>query len=136
RGEDGTVDVPAAWQREGITVTGYVEDLEDLFRRSTAMIAPIQGGSGVRMKLLETLRAGMPTVTTTDGAAGLHVQSGREVLVADQPQAFADAVVRVLKDEPLRASMRRAGYAFLAEHHSDTAARQRLRQSLGLRDTR
>jgi glycosyltransferase involved in cell wall biosynthesis len=122
--------VPEGWKREGITTIGYVVDLEDLYRRSTAMIAPIIGGSGVRMKLLETMKAGMPTVTTTDGAAGLHVQSGREVLVGDTPEAFADAVARVLSDVPLRARMREAGYAYLAAHHSEAVAKERLLRAI------
>jgi glycosyltransferase involved in cell wall biosynthesis len=94
------------------------------------MIAPIIGGSGVRMKLLESMRAGMPTVTTTDGAAGLDVQDGREMFVADTADAFAERVVRLLSDEALRERFRNAGYAYLDGHHSIDVARRRLEEVL------
>jgi len=122
----GALIVPLAWQQPGVSTVGYVKDLEDLYAGSVAMIAPIIGGSGVRMKLLESMRAGMPTVTTTDGAAGLDVKDGREMFVADTPAAFAEGVVRLLTDPALRDRFRDAGYAYLEGHHSLAVARKRL----------
>ncbi len=130
RTESGALDVPQAWSSPGISVVGYVDDLEDVYRQSLAMIAPIIGGSGVRMKLLESMRAGMPTVTTTDGAAGLDVADGREMLIADDPAGYADRVVRLLTDPRLRASVREAGYQYLDSHHSLAAARAELETAL------
>ena len=127
---DGQPVVPEGWKVPGVTTVGYVASLEELYRGSLAMIAPVIGGSGVRMKLLETMSAGMPTVTTTDGAAGLKLTDGDEVLIGDTPQAFADAVVRVLGDVELRRRMRAAGHAYLARHHSAEHLRDRLRASL------
>ena len=126
---EGTLAVPSLWQAPGITTVGYVDDLEDVYRKSVAVIAPIIGGSGVRMKLLEAMRAGMPTVTTTDGAAGLDVQDGREMLIADDASQFASRVVQLLNDRGLRSTMRDAGYAFLEKHHSLAAARVRVEQA-------
>jgi glycosyltransferase involved in cell wall biosynthesis len=126
KGPDGALAVPPAWVAPGITTVGYVDDLEDLYKTSVAMVAPIVGGSGVRMKLLESMRAGMPTVTTTDGAAGLDVEDGREMLIADGPAEFADRVARMLTDRGLRERVRSAGYGYLESHHSLAAARARL----------
>ena len=122
--------MPDAWSAAGIETVGYVDDLEDLYRESLAMIAPIVGGSGVRMKLLESMRAGMPTVTTTDGAAGLDVADGREMLIADAPASFAERTVTLLTDGAARDRLRRNGYAFLERHHSLAAARARLETCL------
>jgi glycosyltransferase involved in cell wall biosynthesis len=130
RNPDGSLAVPPNWAIPGIRTVGYVDSLEDVYRESMAMIAPIVGGSGVRMKLLESMRAGMPTVTTTDGAAGLAVEHERELLIADNPQAFADCVVRVLSDPALRERMRVAGYAYLEAHHSREVARLHLERAL------
>jgi glycosyltransferase involved in cell wall biosynthesis len=130
RNVDGSLAVPPNWALPGITTVGYVDDLEDLYRNSVAMIAPILGGSGVRMKLLESMRAGMPTVTTTDGAAGLAVEDGREMFVTDDPVSFADGVVRLLSDEALRERLRDAGYAYLEAHHSLAVARGCLERTL------
>ena len=126
RDSGGSLIVPRPWSVEGIRTVGYVNDLEEVYAKSVAMIAPIIGGSGVRMKLLESMRAGMPTVTTTDGAAGLDVVDGREMFVADTPVAFAERTVTLLSDEALRERFRAAGYAYLDNHHSLAVARLRL----------
>ena len=129
--DGGAVVVPLPWRLPGITTVGFVERLDQLFRDTTVMVAPIVGGSGVRMKLLEAMSAGMPTVTTTDGAAGLDVVDGREVLIADAPRAFAEKVARALGDASLRERLRLGGYAFLRAHHSATGARNGLERALG-----
>jgi glycosyltransferase involved in cell wall biosynthesis len=131
--EGGELVVPPAWRLPGITTLGYVECLDDLFRDSTVMIAPVVGGSGVRMKLLEAMSAGMPTVTTVDGAAGLDVVDGREVLIADDPRAYADKIVQALGDAGLRDRLRAAGYDFLRAHHSTLVAKKSLERALGVR---
>jgi glycosyltransferase involved in cell wall biosynthesis len=132
RRPDGSLAVPAHWDLPGIRTVGYVNDLEEVYRHCLVMVAPIVGGSGVRMKLLEAMRAGMPTVTTKDGAAGLDVEDGREMLITDDPDRFAEYVVRLLSDDKLRAGVRAAGYDFLRNHHSIEAARARLETALAL----
>lgn len=127
---DGTLDVPVEWVKPGITTIGFVESLEEVYRLTVAMVAPVVGGLGVRMKLLETMSAGMPTVTTTDGAAGLGISHEREVLIADAPADFADCVVRMLADAALRERLRRGGYEFIAARHSERVARVTLERSL------
>ena len=127
---NGSLIVPSNWSLPGIRTVGYVNDLEEIYGSSVAMVAPIIGGSGVRMKLLESMRAGMPTVTTTDGAAGLDVADGREMSVADTPDAFAQRVIRLLSDAELREHFRVAGYAYLETHHSLEVARARLENAL------
>lgn len=129
-GPDGRPRVPTAWQVPGIDVVGYVPDLEALYQRALAAIAPVLGGSGVRIKLLESLRAGLPTVTTSAGAAGLPLTPGREVLIEDDPRRFAHAAARLLTDPPLREALRQGGYQFLEEHHSRARATEALRRAL------
>jgi glycosyltransferase involved in cell wall biosynthesis len=129
---DGTLDVPAKWTQPGITTVGFVENLEDVYRSTLAMVAPVVGGSGVRMKLLETMSAGMPTVTTADGGAGLGVEHGRDVLIADDAAGFADCIVRVLGDRALRERLRRGGYDYIAARHSEAVARVTLERALAI----
>lgn len=130
--ERGALRVPSAWQVPGVTTTGFLEDLEPLYARSLAMLAPITGGSGVRMKLLEGFRAGVPVVTTSDGALGLPIVSGDQALVADDPAGFAEHVVHLAEDETLREHLRDGGYAHLERHHSLEAAQAIMRGALGL----
>ena len=126
----GALDVPQDWQQPGITTVGFVDDLNELYKNITGMVAPVVGGSGVRMKLLETLRAGMPTVTTTDGAAGLSVAHEREMLIADGPQSFANCVIRLMNDGHLRRHLRDRGYEYLIANHSAKVASQQLSRAL------
>jgi polysaccharide biosynthesis protein PslH len=128
----GAPIMPEHWRLKGITAVGFVEDLEQVYRNANGLVAPVIGGSGVRMKLLEAFSAGMPTVTTTDGAAGLDVTDGREILIADSPADFAARIVRLLGDAALREQMRKGGYAYLAANHSAVVGRARLSRALGL----
>jgi glycosyltransferase involved in cell wall biosynthesis len=128
----GKLRVPDAWKVHGITTVGFMEDLEPLYQRSLAMLAPVFGGSGVRVKMLEGFRAGMPVVTTPDGAFGLPLTDGREALVAGDPEAFAERVARLVDDEPLRQAIREGGYTYLEQHHSLAAAQDVMRRALGI----
>jgi glycosyltransferase involved in cell wall biosynthesis len=132
RDASGRLSVPPAWRVDGVETVGFMEDLEPLYARSIAMLAPISGGSGVRMKLLEGFRAGMPVVTTPDGAFGLPLEDGREALIAKEPRAFAERVERVAKDAGVRERLRGEGYRYLEEHHSLAVAQGVMRRVLGL----
>lgn len=131
-GTDGHVVVPAAWRTPGVTTLGFVPDLEPLYERSGAMVAPLLGGTGVRIKLLEAFRYGIPVVTTPDGAAGLPIESGREAFVETEPSDFARRVVELATSAAQRAHIREAGYAFLERHHGPKAAEEVVRALLGL----
>lgn len=128
----GRLPVPEAWKVPGVTTVGFLEDLEPLYARSLAMLAPVFGGSGVRVKMLEGFRAGMPVVTTPDGAFGLPLADGKEALVAADPAAFADRVERLVNDEDLRQRIREGGYSYLEEHHSLRVAQDVMRRVLGI----
>ncbi len=128
----GKLPVPEAWKGPGIETVGFLEDLEPLYARSLGMLAPITGGSGVRLKLLEGFRAGMPVVTTPDGAFGLPLEDGKEALISSDPEGFAERVERLVKDEALRERVREGGYSYLEEHHSLAVAQRVMRAALGI----
>lgn len=128
----GNLPVPSAWRVPGVTTVGFLEDLEPLYQRSLGMLAPVFGGSGVRLKLLEGFRAGMPVVTTPDGAFGLPIRDGEEALVASDPEAFAERVEKLVADEALGERVRQGGYAYLEKHHSLSVAQAVMRDVLGV----
>ena len=128
----GKLPVPDAWKVPGVTTVGFLEDLEPLYVRSLAMLAPVFGGSGVRVKMLEGFRAGMPVVTTPDGAFGLPLVDGKEALVAGDPDGFAERVERLVKDDDLRRRVRDGGYSYLEQHHSLRVAQDVMRRVLGI----
>jgi glycosyltransferase involved in cell wall biosynthesis len=118
--------VPLQWRVPGVTTLGFVEDLSKVYARSCAMVAPVFGGSGVRMKLLEGMRAGLPTVTTPDGMAGMGLEDGREAMIEANPARFAERLVELTCDVAMQRSLREAAYAYLDAHHAPQVVRAAL----------
>jgi glycosyltransferase involved in cell wall biosynthesis len=131
QGADGPV-VPRAWKVDGVRTLGFVRELAPHEARWSAMVAPVFGGSGVRIKLLESFRAGVPVVTTPDGAAGLDLEDGRELLIAADAQKFAERVVELARSPELQEKLRRGAYAYLDREHAPRVAQAVMRRALGL----
>jgi glycosyltransferase involved in cell wall biosynthesis len=127
----GAPVAPQAWRAPGVTMLGFVPDLTPVYERSAALVAPILGGSGVRIKLLEAFRQGVPVVTTPDGAAGLPIEPGREAFVESEPRAFAARLREIASSSELQARLREAGYSFLERHHALATAQTEARALLG-----
>jgi glycosyltransferase involved in cell wall biosynthesis len=105
-GADPPPEVRAlASDNPGIAVTGYVADAEPILRRSSLLIVPLRAGSGMRVKILNALAQGLPIVTTTLGYEGIAAEPGRDLLIADTPEDFAAACLRVLTDEGVARSL-------------------------------
>ena len=105
-----------------VEVTGFVEDLRPHLASAAAVIVPLRMGSGTRLEILEAMAMSKAVVSTQVGAAGLEVASGRELLLADEPEAFAAAVGELL-DAPARAAeLGRAARKLVEERYSWTAA--------------
>jgi len=101
----------------GITVAGYVEELGPCFERSAVFVCPVTRGSGTRVKVLQAMARGLPVVTTTLGAEGLDVMPERDVLIGDDPPAFAAQVVRLLRDRALGERLRRQARRLVEERY-------------------
>ena len=101
-----------------VTVTGRVEDVRPFMDRAAAYVVPIRVGGGTRLKIYEAMAMEKPVVSTTVGAEGLPVSDGRELLIADTPEEFARAVVRVLEDDDLARSLGGRAAATVRERFS------------------
>ena len=123
---------PSAWQQPGVEILGFVPDLGPLYRSSSLVVAPIHGGSGVRIKLLEAMRAGLPLVTTTEAVDGTLARPGEHLEAHTEPAAFADAVLGLATDPARRVQLRDAAYDFLRAQHSRAAATAQMRAALGI----
>lgn len=87
---------------EGVVVTGRVPEIKPYFSTATVFVVPLRIGSGTRLKILEALAMGKAVVSTTVGAEGLVLQNGEEIMIADEPTPFAEAVIQLLTDTELR----------------------------------
>ena len=93
-----------------ITVTGTVNDVRPYIASAAVYVVPLRIGGGTRLKILEAMAMGKPVVSTSVGCEGLAVVGDRNLLVADQPDRFADMVLRLLKDSALAAEIGQAGH--------------------------
>lgn len=84
--------------RENVKYLGFVENLQPVLK-DTIMIVPITIGSGIRMKILEAASMGVPFVTTTVGVEGIPVENGVHCLIADTPENFFEAVLKLQDGE-------------------------------------
>jgi glycosyltransferase involved in cell wall biosynthesis len=98
-----------------IRVTGRVEDIRPYVARAAAFVVPIRVGGGTRLKIFEAMAMAKPVVSTTVGAEGLPVHDGRELLIADDPEQFAQAVVRVLTDTQLAKRIGEQSHTYVNE---------------------
>jgi glycosyltransferase involved in cell wall biosynthesis len=108
---------------------GFVPDERELVRRGRVFVVPIRYGSGVRTKILNALAMRRPVVSTTVGAEGLDLRSGQDIVLADGPRAFADAVIGVLEDDARAASLAAQGLRAVLARHSPEAVAERLRDA-------
>jgi polysaccharide biosynthesis protein PslH len=81
-----------------IEFTGFVPDLRPHLAEAAAVVVPLRFGGGTRLKIVEAMAMGKAMVSTTLGAEGIEAVPGRDILIEDQPAAFADAVNRLLAD--------------------------------------
>jgi sugar transferase (PEP-CTERM/EpsH1 system associated) len=99
-----------------IVLTGWVDDIRDYIAESAVYIVPIRIGGGTRIKIYEALAMGKALVSTTVGAEGLPLEDGEHFLRVDEPRAFADAVLSLLRDEQRRARMGEAARRYVDDN--------------------
>lgn len=107
---------------ERIAVTGYVPDTRPYIGTASVALAPLLVAAGTQLKILEALAMSTPVVTTPRCCRALAAQHGVHLLVAEEPQAYADAIIKLLDDPDLAEGMGKAGRQFVAENYSWTSA--------------
>lgn len=103
------------WASESIEVTGKVPSVVEHLQQSAAVIVPLRIGGGTRLKIYEAMATAKAVVSTTIGAEGLDVHSGRDIILADDAGAFSQSVIMLLRDRDLRSRYEKAA--------AETAAR-------------
>jgi polysaccharide biosynthesis protein PslH len=99
-------------------VTGFVPDIREYLSRAAVCVVPLRVAMGVQNKILEAMAMGLPVVATSVASRGINATHGREILVADDPEGFATATIRLLQDQQLRASITKNAQKFIAQNFS------------------
>lgn len=124
-GRNPTVRLREVADRVGVLLTGTVDDVRPSIAEGSVYVVPLRAGGGTRLKIFEALAMGKAVVSTTVGAEGLGLQSGRHFVAADDPGGFAAAVVSLLRDPWRRRLLGEAGRSLVETQYSwATVARQ------------
>jgi glycosyltransferase involved in cell wall biosynthesis len=105
-----------------VHIVGGVADVRPHLAGATVVAVPLRMGGGTRLKVLEGLAMGKALVSTSLGCEGIDVEHGRHLLIADDPEAFAAAVVRVMGDPDLRRELGLAGRELVERRYGWAAA--------------
>jgi len=101
----------------GIQVTGYVQDPQEYLEQAGAYVVPVFSAGGMRVKIVDGWRWGLPVISTTIGAEGIRYVDGENILIADDAEAFAAAVVGTLEDRELNQRLRLNGRRWVEEKY-------------------
>jgi glycosyltransferase involved in cell wall biosynthesis len=119
-----------------IMITGTVPDLRPYLAHAAVSVSPIRYGVGIQNKVLEAMAMATPVITTPQALTSLQAQAGSDLLVADTPQAVAQAAVNLLSDQKLRQKIGQAGRNYLETYHDWRVTAQNLeavyREVMGL----
>jgi len=101
-----------------IDVVGYVADPYPWLQRAGVFIVPLLSGGGMRVKIVDAWRWGLPVVSTSIGAEGIRYRDGENIVIADTPEDFAAAVLRVLTDPALSHQLRQNGRRWIETYYN------------------
>jgi len=104
-GQNPVEQVQRLARTDQVIVTGSVPDMRTYLSQSNVVAVPLRIGHGTRLKVLEAMAAGRPIVSTSIGTEGLNAESGKHLLVADDPTRFAASVNEILTNPSLTESI-------------------------------
>lgn len=120
-----------ALSSDNVEVLGFVEETSPYLETSYISIAPIRFGAGVKGKIGDAMAHHLPVVSTSVGIEGFGLVPGKNVLVGDTPEEFAEAVIRLLKDGELYNKLAQSGFDFIRCTFSEEVIDRRIDNFVG-----
>jgi glycosyltransferase involved in cell wall biosynthesis len=117
-GGSPTEEVKRLASDPAVKITGYVEDIHPYYMECDVSIVPMRIAGGIMCKILDAMAAGLPVVTTSQGNEGVGATPGKEIIIADDPEQFAQRTVELLRDGHRRESISRKGIDFVRRNYS------------------
>ncbi|MDQ3667294.1 MAG: glycosyltransferase [Acidobacteriota bacterium] len=121
-----------AYDSATVRIMGYVPDINPILRSARVFIAPLRFGAGVNGKIAEALSYGVPVVTTSIGAEGVGLTSEENAMIADDPEEFANSVLRVYRDMDLWRRLSESGCKHIENHFTPRIVGQKIEDALKL----
>jgi glycosyltransferase involved in cell wall biosynthesis len=124
-------EVIARYATRGIQLTGHVDDIRPYVGKAACYVVPLRIGGGTRLKILDAWAMGKAVVATSVGCEGLEAVDGQNILIRDDPAAFAAAVSTVLRDTGLRAALERNARVTAEQRYSWDVIGETMRRLYG-----
>lgn len=106
------------YARRHVSFHGYVEDVRPILGRAHALLLPLRGGSGTKIRVLTAMAMGVPVVATPVAAEGIEAKQEEHILLGDTPENLAQYCVRLLSDRDLNENMGSAGRKLVEDNYS------------------
>ena len=116
-------NIPESFKQKAsanIQILENVPTSNEIYSRFNVMVVPLQSGSGLRIKIVEGLSFGKAIVTTPIGCEGIKVQNKRDLLIAETPESFAEAVIELVENSETRNSIELSAKSFANDHLDNT----------------
>jgi glycosyltransferase involved in cell wall biosynthesis len=128
----GADPTPAVRRLHGdrIIVRGYVRDPNDVLTRARVHVVPMRVGAGIKLRLIDSMAAGLPFVTTTIGAEGLPLATLADTVVADAPDDIARLALLLYRDRDLWTNVQRTIRDIASSHYSTTTLQQQIASAM------
>ena len=117
-GRSPSANVKALGDADGVNVIGYVPDLRTHVQRASVYVCPLRQGAGMKNKMLEAMAMGKAIVATHSAASGLAAVDGRELLIRDDDEGFAESVLSLMNDTAARRRLGDTARRYVLAHHS------------------
>lgn len=114
----GSAELASKMGNERIMGLGFVDNLDKLYQEATAVAVPVLATSGIRIKLLDAMISAVPIVSTDTAAGAIGAVDGKHLMASNDPQMFAEKIVRISVNPALGAKLRESAFAFVQENHS------------------
>lgn len=114
------------WEKRGVTLFHDVADMREFICGARIIIVPLLAGSGMRIKVIENMALGKCQVSTTVGAEGVKVESGKDIILADSPDDFARAISNLLHDDDLLKFVENQARKTIEKNYSNRQLGQKL----------
>jgi len=116
-GKDPPRVIRALDGKDGIEVTGTVDDVRPYLQRATVSVSPVTYGAGIQNKVLEAMACGTPVVATPIAVSALDAKHGKDLLVAEGGKSFADKVLHLLENAEIQTQIGNSGRVYVEENH-------------------